>query len=406
MPGSSTSRNPAPLAQSYTMLNPTMPPPVLEMASNASNTLLPRTASAPAPAPSRNTGRTRPRLSHALEVLDVDIDIEDPYATTNRFEIPADFKGKVIPGSQYDVVLVLDNREKSARENPDGIARALRAKGVDVERRALELGDVCWIAKRKPHFCDGTEYDTITLDVILERKRLDDLVGSIKDGRFHEQKFRLANSAIKQVFYVVEEYKNGVYEDKNRFDLAIDTALSQTQVIDGFMVKETKSIEDTINYYWTLHRHIQHRYEGKELHVIPSQHIRRYNFLKFQKKLRHREPNKSYLTAFTQFQFLNSKSGFITVQETWARMLLCVIGVSPEKAGEIVKRYPTMRSMYLAFLEGEEQERMERHLKKGFKVKHMLEDIGGNTGRRIGPALSEKIYNVIMGSVQDDCESD
>lgn len=57
--------------------------------------------------------------------------------------------------------------------------------------RSLDLGDALWIAKRR-HNSDSVrrldEDDEIVLDWIVERKRLDDLVGSIKDGRFREQK--------------------------------------------------------------------------------------------------------------------------------------------------------------------------------------------------------------------------
>ena len=38
----------------------------------------------------------------------------------------------------------------------------------------------------------GTEREMV-LDYIIERKRMDDLVGSIIDGRFHEQKVRRSN---------------------------------------------------------------------------------------------------------------------------------------------------------------------------------------------------------------------
>jgi len=189
----STSRNPPPalLARAHTM---PMPPPSAPRASNTQSGLVARSVSTPGPSqnPPRDTRRAGPRLSSAIPLLevDIDIDIEDPYATTQRFEIPVTFRGRVIPANHYDIVLILDNREKHHREDPEGIARELMAKGVQVERRALELGDVCWIAKRKPMFCDGTLYDEITLDIILERKRLDDLVQSITDGRFHEQKVR------------------------------------------------------------------------------------------------------------------------------------------------------------------------------------------------------------------------
>lgn len=47
--------------------------------------------------------------------------------------------------------------------------------------RRLSVGDFAWICRDR----SGRE---LMLPYILERKRLDDLSGSIQDGRFHEQK--------------------------------------------------------------------------------------------------------------------------------------------------------------------------------------------------------------------------
>lgn len=58
--------------------------------------------------------------------------------------------------------------------------------------RHLKVGDFAWISRHK----DGKE---LVLPYIVERKRMDDLGGSIKDGRFHEQK--VCNGVI---FFFVE----------------------------------------------------------------------------------------------------------------------------------------------------------------------------------------------------------
>lgn len=96
------------------------------------------------------------------------------------------------PGS-FTVQLVLDNREVRAKTDRDYIQDELRKKGVKPIVRPLELGDALWVAKcTHPATLSlyGEEGDEVVLDWIVERKRLDDLVGSIKDGRFHEQKVR------------------------------------------------------------------------------------------------------------------------------------------------------------------------------------------------------------------------
>lgn len=63
----------------------------------------------------------------------------------------------------------------------DKVKTELSSLNVAFEMRRLSVGDFAWIC------CDQSGNE-LMLPYILERKRLDDLSGSIKDGRFHEQK--------------------------------------------------------------------------------------------------------------------------------------------------------------------------------------------------------------------------
>ena len=100
--------------------------------------------------------------------------------TNDPLDLPG-FEPVIIPKDSFEIVMLLDQREVKSRSDPEAICRALLKKGVNVERRTLLLGDVSWIARRlQPH---GDEYDEISLSVILERKRLDDLVASITEHR-------------------------------------------------------------------------------------------------------------------------------------------------------------------------------------------------------------------------------
>ena len=62
----------------------------------------------------------------------------------------------------------------------------------------MEIGDAFWIAQPKG---GGSAY---SLDTIIERKRVDDLVASIKDQRYERQKYYLARCGIKRTMYVLE----------------------------------------------------------------------------------------------------------------------------------------------------------------------------------------------------------
>jgi crossover junction endonuclease MUS81 len=119
----------------------------------------------------------------------MEVDVEDPYASAERFDfdvMESEWRPRILPAGTYSIVLVLDIREKGGRQLQSDIASSLMKKKVPVLQRALDLGDVCWIAKRNQPL--GDEYDEVALDIVLERKRLDDLWTSVIDKRFHEQK--------------------------------------------------------------------------------------------------------------------------------------------------------------------------------------------------------------------------
>ena len=121
-------------------------------------------------------------------------------------------KTSSMPPGSYTIHLVVDSREKPGL-NHKRLERMLTDQGVSWESRMLAMGDFIWIAK-----CKTTQREVV-LDCCLERKRLDDLVSSIKgesetplntgrwlikvigcaDGRYTEQKARMQRSGITRL---------------------------------------------------------------------------------------------------------------------------------------------------------------------------------------------------------------
>jgi hypothetical protein len=64
--------------------------------------------------------------------------------------------------------------------------------------------------------------------------------------------FRLNNSCLRNVYYIVEQWNIGGYlgnpDSGNTTAQAVATARSQTQVTDGFFVKDTHKLSETIEY--------------------------------------------------------------------------------------------------------------------------------------------------------------
>ncbi|RUP47862.1 hypothetical protein BC936DRAFT_145256 [Jimgerdemannia flammicorona] len=305
------------------------------------------------------------------------------------------------PGT-FEIVLVLDTREVRQKKDRDYIQGRLLEHGVRVVVRSLELGDVVWVARRTE------DEEELVLDYVLERKRADDLVASIKDGRFKEQKFRLSNSGASQIIYVIEEYN---FEEVRQFGLqAIQSAMSSTQVVDGFFLKRTSTIDGTIDYLVGMHTLLKKTYEvwdtvfiirsyidyggkglteprNKTLHGIPDKHINRPTFLALKRHLSITQPHGTpHLVTYHSFGELNSKSGTLTLGDLFVKMLMTVRGVSAEKATEIAKRYGTPRGLLTAYDALREEEQRKRMVKEATE--------GSIARRKIGLNLSKKVCQV------------
>lgn len=166
-------------------------------------------------------------------------------------DVEAPFVPTIIPAGSFKVQLVIDNREVKTQKDRAFIEDQLYRAGIELTARTLEVGDALWIAKCE----DGRE---VVLDHIVERKRMDDLVSSIKDGRYQEQKFRLHRCGARNVIFIIEETNA---QEVASYQEAIQTALSSTQVVSGFFVKRVQSLDYTIRYLIKLTKKLSTFYE-------------------------------------------------------------------------------------------------------------------------------------------------
>jgi crossover junction endonuclease MUS81 len=299
---------------------------------------------------------------------------------------------RLIPGS-FTVQLILDVREVRAKTDRDYMREELTKKGIKPIMRALELGDAQWVAKcHDPELLrrGGAEGDEVVLDYIVERKRLDDLIGSIKDGRFHEQKFRLRRSGVRYVTYIVEEISLE-REHFSKYEDSVQSAIASTQVVNGFTVKKTQKMDDTIRYLARMTEMLKKRYESQPLRVIPTRAITAKNYLPLLKHLRETQPGTNYYISYPAFASLASKSDSLTLRDLFLKMLMCTRGISGEKAIQIQKIWKTPNEFVKAYEQcggGEAGKKRKQELVAGRLGNHAVRS------RQIGKALSTKIAEV------------
>ncbi|THC95291.1 hypothetical protein EYZ11_005246 [Aspergillus tanneri] len=315
-----------------------------------------------------------------------------------------------IPPESFTVQLVLDNREVRTSKDRDYIANELSKKDIFPEVRALEVGDAMWVAKfHDPKYLSqhGEEGDEVMLDWIVERKRLDDLVGSIKDGRFHEQKFRLRRSGIKNVIYLIEEFN--VTQDPvsaMKYQEMVASAIASTQVVNGYFVKKTKNLDDTIRYLARMTFRLRKMYNpssspsssflssshspsyspSNTLSLIPSRQLSSsQSYLTILERLRAETASVTYAVTFPTFSALTSKSDALSLRDIFLKMLMCIRGVTGDKALEIQRRWPTPQAFIRAFERLDPKDREEM-------VSEQMKSLVGR--KKIGKALSKKIAEV------------
>ncbi|CAI7576659.1 unnamed protein product [Penicillium discolor] len=291
------------------------------------------------------------------------------------------------PPKSFTIQLVLDTREVRTSTDRDYISGELMKQGITPQVRALEVGDAMWVAKcNDPTFLTthGEEGDEVMLDWIVERKRLDDLIGSIKDGRFHEQKFRLRRSGIKNVIYLIEEFAvthpDSASGSAAQYQEMVASAIASTQVLNQYFIKKTKHLDESIRYLARMTLLLRKMYGVEDapsvgdtdnninrntlppspvskIGLIPGRRLSTDSYLTILDNLRSQDPSITYGVSFVTFSALTSKSDILTLRDVYLKMLMCTRGVTGEKALEIQQIWPTPRHLVDAYMALEPKER-------------------------------------------------
>ncbi|KAG7189039.1 hypothetical protein KM043_008631 [Ampulex compressa] len=270
-----------------------------------------------------------------------------------------------LEANNFDVILLVDTQEtRGGKTKPqhDATVVELTRLGVLFEIRRLHVGDFAWIARCR---CTSRE---LVLPYIVERKRIDDLSSSIKDGRFHEQKFRLKRSGITNLLYVIEDH-----ESSHRLAIPHSSLMQagiNSSVHDGFSVKYTRNHKDSMFYLSCLTRILSRVYTEKHLTSCRKEN------------LVHTDISKDYLglMEFNEFNKASCKQKNFKVNQMFVRQLLQLKGLSVDKAAAIVDRFPTPRALIDSLCES------------GSDGESLLANIQyGRNNRLIGPALSKTI---------------
>ncbi|XP_007578873.1 crossover junction endonuclease MUS81 isoform X2 [Poecilia formosa] len=290
----------------------------------------------------------------------------------------------LLPGT-YDVILCVDFIETTGGSHyrKQELVKELQRNGVGFDVRKLNVGDFLWVAREKvapvPGQLRAPAGRELVLDYIIERKRMDDLCGSIIDGRFREQKFRLKRCGLRRPIYLVEGSSSSAAH-LSLPEATLQQAIVNTQVVDGFFVKRVQDVRESAAYLTVMTRYLSKLYQNRTLVCrsrelegdVPSDEEERGN------------PSCS-LISFAEFNHGAVKNKCQTVREVFARQLMQISGLSGDKAAAILEQYGTPHSLLAAYEKCGSESEKEKLLSC---IRY------GKLKRNLGPALSRTVYQL------------
>ena len=132
--------------------------------------------------------------------------------------------------------IIIDNRETLLFNNM--IERDLDKYEIKITKKQLEIGDIHII------FNDNI--------YVYERKTMNDLISSIKDGRYKEQKLRLlSDQSFNNINYIIEG--SDIISSNNNHNQELLTSIYYNSIYrDNINIFFTKNINDTTTFILLL----------------------------------------------------------------------------------------------------------------------------------------------------------
>ena len=137
------------------------------------------------------------------------------------------------------MIIKVDIREKKLIKLLNAKLKELELSDISIVVEDLPLGDII--------ICDDRSVEKL----IIERKSLNDLAASIRDGRYSEQSFRLENHEIHNhnIVYLIE---GDIHRYSNRYSKISKKTLQVTMFcinyFKGFSLMKTRDILETAEY--------------------------------------------------------------------------------------------------------------------------------------------------------------
>lgn len=199
--------------------------------------------------------------------------------------------------------------------------------------------------------------------MLIERKEIEDLCASLKDGRFDDQKQKLSASAAASVTpHPIVLLIEGNYDGHEKTS-AIESLMLTTRFRDGFFVLRSTSAIHT----------------GERLVQLWNQFQRgKFNAISED------ELHKRFIASRSVH-----RAATLSRQDNWWQLALAQIdGVGPKAAKAIAEKYPTAQSLIYAY---------QKCSSNNYRQILLADIVPAGGARRVGPKISQRVWDTISG---------
>jgi len=238
--------------------------------------------------------------------------------------------------------------------------------------------------------------DNITYSLIIERKCVTDMIASIKDGRYKEQKIRLlaelANSPNTIITYLLEGSSTELrlQQDKTMFNGSIISSIFRDKIpiIRTYSLAETLEIltrlherftKDITDFFTPKKNNTQPLEQPLEQHIQPPQN---------------QDTGVGSVSDGVNSLYLQSikkckKDNLTPV--TWNHICYMNIpGISSNIAIKIAEVYPKLKDLILAY------QTLDSESEKENLIANIVLTDTDKQKRKIGPVISKRVYQYIL----------
>jgi crossover junction endonuclease MUS81 len=280
--------------------------------------------------------------------------------------------------------IILDNRENSLYEKCVTLLNNTKSQELILSKEVLLLGDISIQTN------EGKDI------VLIERKSIQDLLASIKDGRYEEQSHRLIHSSgihRHNIQYIIEGGISFLNPAEKKLVFSAMTSLS---VFKGFSVLRTASLQETADYIISMSDKI-----NRELNKGRSPHFS--NSFPIVKCEENAENGENYENHNEASENIKGYSEFVKkvkrdniTPENIGEILLCQIpGISSVSAQAIMKKFDGSFSTLIQEIQTNKDSFKNIVYEKDGKVRKINRTCGENILKYLVKNRLEETSNIV-----------